>query len=79
MRFLVRMAFWLGLVVLLLPAAPSQETAPARQIGGTVTLLPEEAEPSPRPPSRDTLTLADVAVPWRGPPSRMDTGSQSSR
>jgi len=24
MRFLVRMAFWLGLVILLLPAAPSQ-------------------------------------------------------
>ena len=79
MRFLVRLAFWLGLVVLLSPAAPPQETAPARQIGATTTLMPaREAEPATRRPSRDTLTLADVAVPWRGPPGR-DTGSRSSR
>ena len=35
MRFLLRVAFWLSVVVLLLPSAPSERGAPATQVGAS--------------------------------------------
>jgi hypothetical protein len=35
MRFLLRVAFWLSVVVLLLPSAPSERGTPATQVGAT--------------------------------------------
>ena len=68
MWFLLRLALWLGVVILLLPAAPSQKTAPLPE--GGAAMLPVPTAAFPRRPSRDTLTTADLAVPWRGPANR---------
>ena len=126
MRFLLKLAFWLTIVVLLLPSERAQQGAPAAPIGagdavsatGAVVadmrqfctrqpdacavgshalvefshkaqtgakmlydFLGEKVSREPargsaeqvagsRKPSQNTLTPADVAVPWRGPQPR---------
>ena len=126
MRFLLKLAFWLTIVVLLLPSDRAQQGAPAPQIGtgdavtatGAVVadvrqfcvrqpdacalgsqalvefghkaqtgakmlydFLGEKVGREPergtaeqvagvRKPSQNTLSPADLAVPWRGPPPR---------
>jgi hypothetical protein len=76
MLFLVRLALWLGVVVLLLPDVRPHNAAPAPQIVATKTVpAANRADDSTRRPSRDTLTPADLAAPWRGPQARRETGS----
>jgi hypothetical protein len=80
MWFLVRVAFWLGIASLLLPAAPSQKTAaPSQktsvsQVGATGGVSKANAWDKPaRRTSQDTLLPADLAAPWRGPRPRKAT------
>jgi len=126
MRFLLKLAFWLTIVVLLMPSDRAQQGTPAPQIGageavsatGAVVadarqfcsrqpdacavgshalvefgqkakagakmlydFIGEKVAHEPvraggdqvagvRKPSQNTLTPADVAIPWRGPPPR---------
>jgi hypothetical protein len=65
MRFVLRLAFWLGVVVLALAAAPSERTAP--RSGADIASVSSEAAAAEAP--RDTLAPADVAEPWRPPRS----------
>jgi hypothetical protein len=67
MWFLVRMAFWLSVVSLLLPAAPSKKTTSVPQGGARGMSAAESLDKSARKTPQDTLTPADLAVPWRGP------------
>jgi hypothetical protein len=59
MWFLMRMAFWLGVVSLMLPAAPSQKATSVPQVT--------------RKTLQDTLMPADLAAPGRGPRPRSQT------
>jgi len=126
MRFLLKLAFWLTIVVLLLPSERAQQGAPAPQIGageavtatgavvadarqfcvrqpdacavGSQALVEfghkaqagakmlydflsdkvghdqprggAEQIAGVRKPSQNTLSPADLSVPWRGPPPR---------
>jgi hypothetical protein len=73
--FLLRMAFWLGIVVLVLFSAPrSYEPSDTVQFGGK-THQPSNARSahgaisaatSPQQTSQDTLTAQDRAALWRG-------------
>src|SRR5262245_23934430 len=90
---LLRVAFWLGVVIYNLPSPASQPGAPESQLNSsqrsaartaskfspqpepgakTVGALPKRGEPGGHNswgdavPSRDTLALADRAVPWCG-------------
>jgi hypothetical protein len=133
MRFLLKVAFWLSVVVLLLPTAPSDHPTPASQVStgdamsaasatvsdmrqfcsrqpdacavgsqaitqfgykaeaaakmlyeflnerlggeraGTATSSTDKsAASSTGKPSQNTLTPADIAPAWRGPPVRKD-------
>jgi hypothetical protein len=67
MWFLVRMAFWLSVVSLLLPVAPSQKTTSVPQGGTRGMSAAESLDKSARKTPQDTLAPADLAVPWRGP------------
>jgi hypothetical protein len=69
MRFLARLAFWLGLVVLLLPAPP-QQGASAPEAGAKQTSTATQADRPPRTSSQHTLTPADLTPPWRAPQPR---------
>ena len=74
MWFLVRMAFWLGVANLLLPAAPSQKTTSVPQVGATGGMSAAKGlDKSARKTSQDTLMPADLAAPWRGPRPRKET------
>lgn len=116
MRFLFKLAFWLGIVVLLLPngdfrAVMGAAVSDMRQFcsrqpdacavgsqalvelgykaqAGAKTLYellndklghePREhtgtlAGSGPRKPSQNTLTPADLALPWHGPPPRKES------
>jgi hypothetical protein len=80
MWFLVRLAFWLGVVVLLLPPAPPQEIAPAPQVGATKTASATKGTvDATRRAARDTLTPADLALPWRGAQGRREAGRRVER
>jgi uncharacterized protein DUF5330 len=124
MRFLLKLAFWLTVVVLLLPSNRAQQDAPAAKLGASDAVsatgavvadvrqfcvrqpdacavgshalvefghkaqagakmlydfLGEKVGHDParneqvagaRKPSQNTLTPADLATPWRGPPPR---------
>jgi hypothetical protein len=71
--FLFRLAFWLGIVVLLLASAPSPQVplkmfqlgnetqTPSRPQGGAFSSATLQQRPS-----HGTLTAEDLAVPWRG-------------
>jgi hypothetical protein len=132
MRFLLKVAFWLAVVVLLLPTPPSDRPSPASQVGagdamsaasatvsdmrqfcsrqreaceigsqavthfaykaeaaakmlyeflnerlrseraGSAMSGAENAASSMSRPSQNTLTPADIAPAWRGPPARKD-------
>ena len=133
MKFLLKLAFWLTVVILLLPSDRDQQNAPPSQIGtgdavsaanaavsdmrqfcvrqpdacavGSQALVhlgqkaqtgakllydflndklghaeTQEAATAPamhgRKPSQNTLTPADVALPWRGPQPRKDTDAK---
>jgi hypothetical protein len=133
MRFLLKLAFWLTIVVLLLPSDRGQQGAPSPQIGtgdavsatgaalsdmrqfcvrqpdacavgsqaltqfgykaqaGAKMLYEFLADRVGREaardatgtlaagahrPSQNTLTPADLALPWRGPPSRKDADAR---
>ena len=132
MRFLLKLAFWLTIVVLLMPSDRAQQGAPAPQVGagdavtatGAVVadvrqfcmrqpdacavgsqalvefghkakagakmlydFLGEKVEHEPthgsgeqvagvRKPSQNTLTPADLTVPWRGPPTRRNADTR---
>jgi hypothetical protein len=74
MWFLMRMAFWLGVVSLMLPAAPSQKATSVPQVGGTGGMSAAKGvAKSARKTSQDTLMPADLAAPWRGPRPRKET------
>ena len=53
--FILRAAFWLGLLSLFLPGFPSREASTASQV-----IVDER-------PERDTLTPVDRVTSWRGP------------
>jgi Family of unknown function (DUF5330) len=132
MRFLLKLAFWLTIVVLLMPSDRAQQGAAAPQVGAgdavTATgaavadvrqfcvrqpdacavgsqalvefgqkakagakmlydFLGEKVGHEPahgndeqiagvRKPSQSTLTPADLAVPWRGPPPRRNADTR---
>jgi hypothetical protein len=79
MWFLVRVAFWLSVVALLLPAAPPQEIAPAPQVGATKIASAATGTGHSTRQSHDTLTPADLAAPWRGPQPRREASSRLPR
>jgi hypothetical protein len=80
MLFLVRLAFWLGVVVLLLPDDRPQRTAPAPQVGATKTVSAANGmDDATRRLSHDTLTPADLATPWRGLPARREAVNRVQR
>ena len=81
MWLLLRVAFWLGVIILLLPASPTRQLEPARIIrsvenashrfsncthGERNTLGANCSERAKRMRSQDTLTRDDLAVRWRG-------------
>jgi hypothetical protein len=75
MLFLVRLAFWLGIVVLLLPDDRPQTAAPAPQVDATKTASVANAtDHATRRHSHDTLTPTDLATPWRSRPPRREAG-----
>ena len=133
MRFLLKLAFWLTIVILLLPSDRSQQGAPAPQVGTSEAVSASGAvvadmrqfcvrqpdacavgsqalvqfgykaqagakmlyefindklghEPAREPvgslaagarkPSQNTLTPADLALPWRGPQPRRDADAR---
>jgi hypothetical protein len=122
MTFLFRMAFWLGLVILLLPGPLVRPGVPSPSTNGSQALAAKstgaDRPPScPRQldacaenlqafvklcrdvyrflsdrggqsairsandaanPSRDTLTPADLAAPWRGSPPRKEHATKRS-
>jgi hypothetical protein len=67
MWFLLRMTFWLGIVLVLLPHNGSQPTPKShvrsRESKSVRTI---GSVPIP-PPSQHTLRPTDLAPPWRGP------------
>jgi hypothetical protein len=76
--FLLRLAFWLGIVVLLLASAPSPQVPLKMFQLGNETQTPSRTQGGAfssatlQQPSHGTLTTEDLAVPWRGaraPPS----------
>jgi hypothetical protein len=68
MWFLVRMAFWLSVVSLLLPAASPQKTASVRQVGAEG--MSAAVDKSLRKTPKDTLMPADLTIPWRAAPAQ---------
>jgi hypothetical protein len=81
MRLLLRVAFWLGVIILLLPASPTRQLEPARIVRSVEnafhrfgncthssrnTLGASCSERAKRMRSQDTLTRDDLAVRWRG-------------
>jgi hypothetical protein len=68
MWFMLRVTFWLGLVIFLLPPDPSPTTASAPPVDATGSVsTARDADTSAATPSHGTLTPADLAEPWRGP------------
>ncbi len=81
MRFLIRLAFWLGVVFYFLPAHDTPPAASqARAAGGktmtenlsasgmTVLCALRPAACSAAATSQETLNVSDLAPPWRKPP-----------
>jgi len=68
MWFLVRAAFWLGIVALLMPDAPTERSTSAPRVGATQsTSAAKDGHRLAAKPSQHTLKPADLAEPWRGP------------
>jgi hypothetical protein len=81
MWFLARAVFWLSVMALLLPAAPTRRAAPPARSGADAVSTPARSdlrasrwpEPDGRHgpvrtrASQSTLTPADRVAAWRGP------------
>jgi hypothetical protein len=71
MWFLIRAAFWLSVVVMLLPTGQSQP-GPEDGVAGGAAKAPTMPARTTERPSQNTLTPADRSPAWRGPQPRQE-------
>jgi hypothetical protein len=67
MWFVLRMTFWLGVVLVLLPNVGSQSLPKFQHESSRSVRTMRSVPIPPARPSQHTLRPTDLAPPWRGP------------